>query len=88
MLMSKDPWEDSILIYLAERPHLHVISASELLTGLGQAAESRMPLHTWCVGRVLRNFGWRKRSIRLKSGTTQRFVSPDYACRRVHKGAL
>jgi hypothetical protein len=81
----QDPWEDPILIYLAERPHLHVVSASELLVALGHAAESRMRLHTWRVGRVLRHLGWRKKSIRLKSGTTQRFVSPDYKARRAVK---
>jgi hypothetical protein len=87
MSTSQDPLEDPVTIYLAEHPHLHVISASEMLVALGQAAESRTRLHTWRVGRVLRHLGWRKRSIRLKSGTTQRFVSPDYVSRRAHRGA-
>jgi hypothetical protein len=78
----QDPWEDPILIYLAEHPHLHVVSASELLVALGQAAQSQTRIHSWRVGRVLRHLGWRKRSIRLKSGTTQRFVSPEYKGRR------
>ena len=84
---SQDPLEDPVVIYLAEHPHLRVVSASELLLALGLAAESRTRLQTWRVGRVLRHLGWRKRSIRLKSGTTQRFVSPDYVSRRAHRGA-
>jgi hypothetical protein len=86
-MSSQDPLEDPVMIYLAKHPHMHVISASELLMAIGQAAESRTRLHTWRVGRVLRHLGWRKRSIRLKSGTTQRFVSPDYVGRRAHRGA-
>jgi hypothetical protein len=84
---SQDPLEDPVVIYLAEHPHLQVVSASELLLALGLAAESRTRLQTWRVGRVLRHLGWRKRSIRLKSGTTQRFVSPDYVGRRARRGA-
>ena len=86
-MSSQDPLEGPVMIYLAKHPHMHVISASELLMAIGQAAESRTRLHTWRVGRVLRHLGWRKRSIRLKSGTTQRFVSPDYVGRRANSGA-
>jgi hypothetical protein len=39
-MSSQDPLEDPVMIYLPEHPQMHVISASELLMAIGQAAEA------------------------------------------------
>jgi hypothetical protein len=85
--MAHDPWETQIAVYFAEHPCLHVMSASEVLTALGFATNGQHRSLTRRAGRVLRGLGWRKKFVRLESGPTQRFVSPDYVGPRARKAA-
>ena len=85
--MAQDPWEAQIATYLVEHPSLHVMSASEALMALGFTENSQHRSLTRRAGRVLRGIGWSKKFVRLESGPTQRFVSPDYLGPRARKAA-
>jgi hypothetical protein len=85
--MAQDPWETQIATYLVEHPSLHVMSASEALMALGFTENSQHRSLTRRAGRVLRGIGWSKKFVRLESGPTQRFVSPDYLGPRARKAA-
>ena len=77
MSMSHLSLEDPVANYLAEHPHLQVVSASEMPLAVGRVAESRTRLHTWRVGPVFAI------SAGAKDPSGRRTARLSVSCRRI-----